>query len=108
MASYISDELYHFVGRRFPNDHELNYTNLSRLLRLGWVAHPPFDAAWGDISIKYDYGRTLESEELVVPTVTCFCDIPFELLHVHIGKYGAFGVSFRREFLVSRGARPVI
>ena len=48
------------------------------------------------------------SGELVVPTVTCFCDIPFDQLAIHVAKYGRFGVSFDKRLLVRYGARPVL
>lgn len=49
----------------------------------------------------------LITEELIVPTVTCFCDIPFEHLGTHLERYGLFGLSFDRNFLARHGARAV-
>jgi len=41
------------------------------------------------------------------PEIVCFCDIPVDDLHIHIGKYGRFGLAFLKSFLVERGANPV-
>lgn len=46
--------------------------------------------------------------EMLVPTVTCYCDIPYGQLGPHISKYGSFGLSFSRHYLTKVGARPVI
>jgi hypothetical protein len=45
---------------------------------------------------------------LVIASITCFCDIPYETLEIHMKKYGMFGVSFERSLLIKAGARPVI
>jgi hypothetical protein len=37
----------------------------------------------------------------------CFCDIPEEALHRHTCVYGKFGLSFKKDYLVARGANPV-
>jgi len=52
----------------------------------------------------------VDTNEFVRPDMVCFCDIPFEPIdqfRIHSSKYGRFGVSFRRDFLVSQGANPV-
>jgi hypothetical protein len=58
--------------------------------------------------LTYNLDGNIFSEELIVPSVTCFCDIPYDALGIHIQKYGSFGLSFPREFLIKYGARPVI
>ena len=37
----------------------------------------------------------------------CFCDIPEVSLRRHTRFYGRFGIAFRKDFLVSKGANPV-
>lgn len=104
---YISSELFHFVGSSAPSDHERNYSVLKAVLSSGCVSHPPHEVGWGKISYTLDLAKRLAHEELLVPTVTCYCDIPFEQLSPHIAKYGSFGVSFSRHQLTKYGARPV-
>jgi abortive phage resistance protein AbiGi (putative antitoxin) len=106
-STYTSDELFHFVGRRSPGDDEANYQTLLKILRVGCVSHPPHGRDWGIVSTKLDLTRRLISGELVVSTVTCFCDIPVDHLALHVRKYGKFGLSFRRSYLLRFGARPV-
>lgn len=109
MTGYTSNTLYHFVGNDCPDDHEANYAVLSAILELGCVSHSPHGRrSWGTTSIAVRRGLDLVTEELVVPTVTCYCDIPSEHLRLHVGKYGHFGVGLPRRLLVGRGARPVI
>lgn len=37
----------------------------------------------------------------------CFCDIPADDLHLHMQKYGHFGIAFLKSLLVPKGANPV-
>lgn len=108
MARFISNELFHFVGRKKPEDHEKNFDILKDILRNGCVSHPPHNNGWGTTSTKVDLSKGMSTEELVVPTVTCYCDIPFESLGLHLSKYGQFGLSFDKDLLIRLGARPVI
>jgi Putative abortive phage resistance protein AbiGi, antitoxin len=38
----------------------------------------------------------------------CFCDIPVTDLEIHMNKYSRFGLSFLKDFLVGKGANPVM
>jgi Putative abortive phage resistance protein AbiGi, antitoxin len=105
---YTSTELFHFVGRRDPSDDRANYENLLKILAASCVSHPPHDNNWGQVSYTINWDRSLEKEELIVPTVTCYADIPFDSLSVHVAKYGKFGLSFPRDLLIPYGARPVM
>ncbi|WP_243393691.1 abortive infection system antitoxin AbiGi family protein [Solimonas fluminis] len=80
---------------------------LSKVLRTGCISHPPHDGTAGRIGYTVTWNKHLEDETLIVPTVTCFADIPKNALSIHISKYGAFGVALSRSLLVARGARPV-
>src|SRR5258708_6962023 len=100
---YTSDELFHFVGRAHPNDHEANYETLLKVLRGGHISHPPHDPNWGKTRQEFNWDKGLITEELIVPTVTCYCDIPMECLKLHTSKYGQFGLSFDRELLIRYG-----
>lgn len=105
---YISNELFHFVGRNHPSDHEANYQILLAVLDSGCVSHPPHTRDWGAHRITINWDKNIFSEELIVPSVTCYCDIPFDTLEIHTKKYGMFGLSFARSLLIKSGARPVI
>lgn len=89
-------------------DHEANYALLKLVVETGCISHPPHEVGWGTIGYQLDISKRLAREEMLVPSVTCYCDIPFDLLGHHIGKYGEFGISFSRHLLTKLGARPVI
>lgn len=108
LPAYISSELFHFLGRPSPTDHERNYTLLKTILASGCISHPPHEVGWSKISYTLDLSKRLAREEMLVPTVTCYCDIPFAQLGPHLAKYGNFGLSFSRHQLTKWGARPVI
>jgi len=108
MPRFISDELFHFVGRKHPKNHEANYLKLKQVIELSRISHPPHDSDWGATQVVANLSKLLETEELVVPTMTCYCDIPFESLGLHLEKYGCFGISFSKDLLIKYGARPVI
>jgi hypothetical protein len=40
--------------------------------------------------------------------VVCFCDILVGDLEIHMSKYGRFGLSFLKRFLIAKGANPVL
>lgn len=105
---YISSELFHFVGRSAPSDHERNFALLKTILQSGCISHPPHELGQGSVGYRLDLSKSLARGELLVPTVTCYCDIPHPLLRPHLAKYGHFGVSFSRHLLTKVGARPVI
>ena len=44
----------------------------------------------------------------MVSNVTCFCDIALKDCAIHIEKYGQFGLSFDRAFLIMYATRPVM
>jgi hypothetical protein len=106
-STYTSNELFHFVGRRSPDDDEANYQILLKVLRKGSVSHPPHGRDRGIVSHNIDFTKRLIAGELLVSTITCYCDIPVDHLPLHVKKYGRFGLSFTRDFLIRYGARPV-
>lgn len=110
---YASKEFFHFVGHSSPSDDEKNYQTLVKVLENSCVSHPPHpknatEATWGKVSHETVWDHRLETEKLIVPTVTCFADIPFECLSIHTKKYGKFGISLPRWLLIKYGARPVM
>lgn len=104
---YTSLELFHFVGHQNPKDHKANYETLKNVLRSKCVTYSSSDLSWGPVEHKIDWERSILDETLVVPTITCYADIPKNALGVHMKKYGFFGVSLDRQYLVSFHARPV-
>jgi hypothetical protein len=104
---YVSTELFHFVGQKTPLAHDANWKVLSSILKSGCISYPPHDVGWGETRYEVDFGARLDEGELIVPEMTCFCDIPVRSLGIHCEKYGCFGISLNRELLVKYGARPV-
>jgi hypothetical protein len=106
-STYTSNELFHFVGSRSPCDDEANYQTLLKVLHSGCVSHSPHQPDRGIVAHHIDFTKRLIAGELIVSTITCYCDIPVEHLPLHMEKYGKFGLSFTREHLICHGARPV-
>jgi hypothetical protein len=105
---YTSSELFHLVGRSNPEDHESNYRTLLKVLDSSCISHPPHNRECSAHRITFNWDESIFNEKLIVPDITCFCDIPYESLDIHVQKYGLFGLSFERELLIKYGARPVI
>lgn len=105
---YTSSEFYHFVGRGTADDHDKNFGTLLTILKSGWVSHHPFEKNWGNPKFTIKWDKSLIDEELIVPEITCYADIPEKSLAVHIQKYGSFGIAFNRDYLIRYGARPVM
>lgn len=95
------------MGRSRPVDHDSNCATLIKVLKEGCISYPPHVLGWGDVKITYDPSKRLVDGDLVAPELVCFCDIPDHALEVHVRKYGHFGLSLKREYLVRHGARPV-
>lgn len=104
---YTSDQLFHFVGRASPDDDAANFETLLLVLNSGNISHRPHLPNGGMISFTVSMEGHLATENLLVPTVTCYCDIPEQHLFIHMKKYGRFGISFSRAYLIREGARPV-
>lgn len=107
-TQYTSKELFHFVGHNHPNDDERNFEKLKNILSDCCVSHYPHENNWGAVSHKVYWDKSLIKEELIVPTVTCYADIPWDSLSIHVEKYGRFGLSLPKDLLIKYGARPVM
>ncbi|HNW80540.1 MAG TPA: abortive infection system antitoxin AbiGi family protein [Methanoregulaceae archaeon] len=103
---YISEFLFHFVGRDILQKEE-QYELLKKIISDGWISFYPHekDLSFGIIDINSMSSRKLE--EMVNPKCICFADIPIGDLSLHSSKYSKFGIGFRRDFLISKGANPV-
>ena len=71
------------------------------------MSHPPHLRNSGETRLTINWGADFLKGELIVPTVTCFADIPLECLRMHTKKYGQFGLAIDRKILVQCEARPV-
>ena len=101
---YISSELAHFVGRGL--DKNAQYKILLKILKEGWITHPPHDP-----KIKGSYniyqGASFSDNKMFNPDMVCFCDIPIADIGLHISKYSPFGLSFEKDFIIQKGGSPV-
>jgi hypothetical protein len=107
MASqrYVSRELTHFLGQLLPDD-EAKYSLLVHVLRQGWLTHPPHRPNESG-NVALNVREELSSNQMYVPQVVCFCDIPTDDLAIHTRKYGKVGIAFDKATLLAKGANPV-
>lgn len=106
-SPYTANTFAHFVGRAHPHDHDANFETLGKVLTSRCVSYGPPVAGGSKTSYTIDPKKPLHTEELIVPTVTCYADIPEASFGIHVKKYGFFGVGFDRNFIIKAGARPV-
>jgi len=107
--SATATPLTHFVGRSLPDD-EQRFEQLVKIVRSGWLTHPPHDQTIAAHRRIYP-GRRLSENALYDPMVVCFCDIGLDggaHLRLHMSKYSRFGLAFPKPFLVARGATPAL
>lgn len=101
---YISDELTHFVGRGQASNEQ--YRLLVKILKDGWITHPPHNPnIIGNLRVNAT--AKISQNEMYLPQMICFCDIPISDLSIHMKKYSPFGISFSKDFIVSAGGCPV-
>jgi hypothetical protein len=106
LQRYISDELTHFVGRGCLPDIDRQFEILIKILKGGWLTHPPHDPkVSGNLRIEDE--SLISENAMYSPDAVCFCDIPRHDLWFHAQKYGRCGLSFKKQFLVGKGASPV-
>lgn len=105
---YVSRELSHFVGNtaKGQTEEEQYDVLVNKILKTGWLTYPPHDPT-KPRSASVDLSKPISTDDLIIYQVVCFCDIPVSDLAIHVGKYGRFGLSFEKEFLVKLGASPV-
>ncbi len=102
---YISDTLYHFVGRSAGTDDE-QYEILKTILTSGQLL---FDAGCKcpDAVKTFDIKLFNSLGEISKIPAICFCDIPIDSISIHIQKYSKFGIGFDKQTLCNKGVRPV-
>jgi hypothetical protein len=105
---YVSPDLTHFVGRGLRSQEEqyaLFRTILKeRLLR----ARSPELPRLAAYALEIHPSARLSGNRAFRGSYVCFCDIPLEDLDLHMRKYSRFGVAFPKNFLLEKGATPVI
>lgn len=102
---YVSHELTHFVGRA-ESDDEARYQLLLTILKSGKLIGSP-RAENPPTALSFNPSEKLSSNRRYDIAAVCFCDIPLADLQIHMNKYGKFGLSFQKSFLISHGANPV-
>ena len=58
-------------------------------------------------NLRVNRNAKISENEMYLPQVVCFCDIPIQDLAVHMRKYSSFGVGFAKDFVVMAGGSPV-
>jgi len=105
---YISNELIHLTAKGKPPGEQ--YKALLRILKKQELHHSPEEPnTWGEnnIGFEYRYNERISDDKMINSSMVCFCDIPFEDLSIHIQKYSPFGLSFKKDFVASKGGCPV-
>ena len=102
---YVSNELTHFVGRGKAADEQYDIL-VNKILRSGWITYPPHDLT-RPRTLSLDMSQPISDDKALKYEVVCFCDIPDSELAIHVSKYSRFGLSFKKDFLIARGACPV-
>jgi hypothetical protein len=112
---YVSQFLTHFVGRK-ETASEDQYKVLLKILRSGWLLAPsmvntkPDELPKRVQQVSYSWPLNISDSDLnsvFLSDVVCFADIPLDDLNIHLEKYSPFGIAFRKDFLLNKGANPV-
>lgn len=101
---YVSKELLHFVGRGLEQDQQFQL--LLKIVSEGWITHPPHNPNISG-NLRVNTSAKISNNEMYAPEIVCFSDIPIQDIWIHINKYSAFGLSFSKQFVVSKGGVPV-
>jgi len=104
---YISHELTHFVGSnlrksRNKSKEDKQYELLIKILREGWLYNPKVG-----VGLVVNLSAKISQNEMYLPQIVCFSDIPIEDLTLHTNKYSRFGIAFNKDFIVRQGGVPI-
>ena len=102
---YVSKYLTHFVGRDKSTAEQ--YEILKKILIRRWLTHAPH-LEQPTLNTEIHRSRAFSENDMLMPAMLCFCDVPEEHLRIHTGKYSQFGIAFEKAYLVARGANPVM
>lgn len=110
---YISKELHHFVGGRVvktagsdKKKQEDCYQLLVEVIKSKQLLANNTQRDFC-VKVRINPRKKLYTNEKFDCDAVCFCDIPASDLYIHTQKYGEFGLSFTKEFLIKQGVRPV-
>jgi hypothetical protein len=107
---YISQYLTHFVGRgkKEAEQYELLKTILKeRKLKPSDNGEPVDNPNSISYGIKQPIGTNVDFNDLFFSMPVCLTDIPLGDLPLHIEQYSPFGMSFKKEYLLQYGVRPI-
>ena len=106
---YISPWLTHFVGKSHRTDDSRCYDVLTTILgdcTLGqWEQQGNVFISPGSMIVNS--GSLCKDQFISGFRPVCFCDIPEGELGRHTRVYGRFGLAFKKDYLVAKGANPV-
>lgn len=108
MQSFVSDTLYHLVGRARPEADQANFETLSAILKSMELRTCEVAGVRGGIRIVRDSNRSVINGEPAEQSVVCLCDIPRDALAFHAKRYGKFGLGVSRSVVAQWGTRPVV
>lgn len=103
--NYVSNTLFHFVGRFAGNDDNI-FAILTKILTEQLLCFDPEKKKSNTTPMYCEDSFHKYGEISTVPAV-CFCDIPWNQLSLHTSKYSKFGIGFKKERLIKKGVRPV-
>ncbi len=103
---YMSSDLTHFIGRSLLTDQE-QFELMIKIIRSG-IIETRNNNRKGAYITRCAYWQNLNSNEMFIPDMVCFCDIPITECEIHMQKYSNLGISFKKEFLIKQGVRPVL
>lgn len=103
---YISNELTHLFGNKQEEKGDKPYNTLCSILSEG-ILSPHGKKGGFEFTVRGGPQLKLSDNTMYHPDMICFCDIPLGDLHIHINKYGQFGISFPKKFVVRQGGTPV-
>lgn len=97
---YIAKELTHLTGP---------YDILCAILKESVIlAGPDIDSSrTGLITYESMYKEDISRNKMITVNKVCFTDIPKGQMDIHKEKYGQFGISFDKDFIVRKGGIPV-
>jgi hypothetical protein len=121
MQRYVSKELTHFVGRNLRKEimdknqrREEQHKILLKIIEDKCIRHSidllqriPDGLKYSSNTCDHFRSGKFSDNDMFLPGMICFCDIPLEDLGIHMSKYSHFGISFQKSFLIERGATPV-